>query len=134
MAALSATVAEGGTAGTLLGAGAGALATSLASLAQKKRSETAQRARLEQLRREVGELQKLQQLELQVLQSQMNGKAQEFSSAWEQLQDDLSREAQERSLLQNRLVASVKKVRGAGEKGVRVCVFVFPLALAGSGP
>lgn len=84
-------------------------AAAVATTASAKRERGQQRVRLEQLKKEVAALQDLQQQELALLQLQMNAKAQEFMSAFQVLQDDLSREAEGRLEVESQLVAAQQK-------------------------
>lgn len=54
--------------------------------------------------------QDLQQQELTLLQLQMNAKSQEFVAAWQSVQDDLSREADERAVVEGQLAAVQQQV------------------------
>jgi hypothetical protein len=60
-------------------------------------------------------VQDLQQQELTLLQLQMNAKSQEFVAAWQSVQDDLSREADERAVVEGQLAAVQQQVRHANQ-------------------
>jgi hypothetical protein len=60
-------------------------------------------------------VQDLQQQELALLQLQMSAKATEFVSAWQVVQDDLTRESEERVAVEDQLAAVQQEVRIAAD-------------------